>query len=103
MLCQLRTVGAGIAVLALCFMLASLSWQFLLLSFALASVAWACWSCSVQINQAVRGDQPSRRQRPLDEFGEVAPPADFGPRRRRVRGNIYAFPGSDVSNQGSGY
>jgi hypothetical protein len=103
MLCQLRTVGAGVAVLALCFMLASLSWQFLLLGFAFASVAWACWSCSIQINQAVRGDQPGRRPRPIDAFENMAPPSEFGPRQRRTRGNIYAFPGSEIGNQGSSY
>lgn len=100
MLCQLRTVGAGIAVLALCFILASLSWQFLLLGFAFASVAWACWSCSKQINSAVHGDRRQVRPFPADD----AETLDFGPpRRRRTRGNVYAFPGSDASGQTTSY
>lgn len=83
MLCQLRTLGAGIGVLAICFMLASLSWQFLLLGFALASIAWAFWSCSRQLRS---------HRRPT----ELPPPVAF--RRRQPpatadeAANVYDFP-----------
>lgn len=90
MLCQVRTIGAGIGVLAVCFMLASLSWQNLLLGFALASIAWAGWSCSVQL-------------RPRKNDKQLPPPLEFDPTRRRrdPSGNIYSFPTADWGNQSS--
>ena len=90
MLHQLRTVGAGIAVLALCFMLASLSWQFLLLGFATASIVWACWSWSAQL----RPEQPASPK-----------PLEFQPRRRRRReaGSVYSFPAQDWDVQSTSY
>ena len=105
MLCQLRTFGAGIAVLALCLMLASLSWQFVLLGFALASVAWACWSCSVQINQCFGAD----RRTMTPQFGAGESRTDMSPSmggtiqlqpgRRMTRDNLYAFPRTDINSQ----
>ncbi len=100
MLCQLRTIGAGIAVLALCFMLASLSSQFLLLGFALASIGWACWSCSKQFSQSARRELP-RRQR--DEQFDSAQMVPFPTRRRRTRDNLLAFPSSEVSGHGTSF
>jgi hypothetical protein len=88
MLCQLRTIGAGIGVLAICFMLASLSWQYLLLGFALASIAWACWSCAHQLRPRKREEQ-------------LTAPAAFNPARRRASApdNVYDFPGKEWGSQ----
>lgn len=86
MFCQLRTVGAGIGVLATCFMLASLSWQFLLLGFALASIAWAIWSCALQL-------------RPAPPKVKLAPPAKFDRRRARRPENVLGFPPQEWGNQ----
>lgn len=107
MLCQLRTIGAGIAVLALCLMLASLSWQFVLLGFALASIAWACWSCSVQISQCFGADR--RTVTPRFNAGDAG--IDMSPsmsgtiqlrpgRRRMTRDNLYSFPRTNINSQG---
>jgi hypothetical protein len=97
MLHQLRTVGAGIAVLALCFLLASSSWQFLLLGFAIASIAWAIWSWSAQL----RPEQPAPPK-----------PLQFEQRTRRGRRtvarevpspNLYSFPQEWDHMQGTSY
>jgi hypothetical protein len=88
MLSQLRTVGAGIAVLALCFTLASLSWQYLLLGFATASIAWAIWSWSAQLSA------PSEK---------TSSPVPFERRRRVRRENLYDFPAQDWGSQSTGY
>jgi hypothetical protein len=89
MLYQLRTIGAGVAVVALCFLLASSSWQFLLLGFAIASIVWAFWSWSAQL----RPEKPAQPT-PL-EFGE--------PRRRRRQrrdpANVYSFPANEWDAQ----
>ena len=89
MLCQVRTIGAGIGVLAVCFMLASLSWQYVLLGFALSSIAWACWSASNQL-------RPRKREQQLPQ------PLAFDPQRRRLESpdNVYSFPSQEWSNQG---
>lgn len=84
---QLRTFGAGVAVLALCFMLACLSWQFLLLGFATASIAWAFWSWSSQLN-------PPREQ-PREK------PAQFERKRRQRRADVVQFPAQDWGNRSS--
>ncbi len=82
MLFTLRTIGAGVGVLALCFAMASLSWQYLLLGFALASVAWACYSCSNQLRPRKRDPQQMAQTLAFD-----------GQRRRRLQpDNVYAFP-----------
>ena len=89
MLCQLRTIGAGVGALAICLMLSSLSWQFVLAGFAVASIGWAFWSWSVQLSPP-----------------KVAPRKNaiaFQPRRRVNRQNLYSFPAQDWNNQGSGY
>jgi hypothetical protein len=88
MLCQLRTIGACIGVLAICFMLASLSWQYVLVGFALASIAWAFWSCSNQL-------QPRKRDQ------QLPPPAvfDAGRRRRQTSPNVYSFPNQELGGQ----
>lgn len=79
MLCQFRTIGAGIGVLAVCFMLASLSWQYVLLGFAIAGISWALWSCSVQLKENDNTPRPRNVQA-------------FERRQRRSRANVYNFP-----------
>jgi hypothetical protein len=93
MLYQLRTIGAGVAVLALCFLLASSSWQFLLLGFAIASIVWAFWSWSAQL----RAEQPVQ-PKPLEFTDER--------RRRRQRrdpATVYSFPSHDWDVQSTSY
>ena len=89
MLCQLRTIGAGVGALAICLMLSSLSWQFVLTGFAVASIAWAFWSWSNQLNPP----------KPAPRKNAVA----FERRPRANRENVYAFPAHEWNNQGSGY
>jgi hypothetical protein len=92
MLQQLRTIGAGIAVLTICYALSSLKWQFLLLGFAFASIAWAVRSWSAQLSS----DSRKPTAQPL-EFGERQNPAQR--RRRRTgevaRPNVYSFPNAE--------
>lgn len=95
MLHQLRTIGAGIAVLALCFLLASSSWQCLLLGFAIASIAWACWSWSAQLRP-----EPPAAPKPL-EFEQR--PRRSRRTRREESANIYSFPGQEWDMQGTSY
>ena len=98
MLCMLRTIGAGVAVLALCFLLASMSWQFLLIGFAFASVAWACWSCSVQLT-----DSGSLRKSSVAAKPKALAPLPFNSPSRGPRANIYVFPASESGSQGRSY
>jgi len=87
MLCQVRTIGVGIGVLAVCFMLASLSWQYVLLGFALASIAWACWSCARQL-------------RPRKRETQMTSPLTFDATRRRraAPDNVCSFPAQEWGN-----
>jgi hypothetical protein len=92
MLQQLRTIGAGIAVLTICFALSSLKWQFLLLGFAFASIAWAIRSWSAQLN--------AEKPKPLASTLEFSQRATTSPRRRRRTGemprpNVYSFPNAE--------
>lgn len=88
MLCQFRTIGSGVGVLAVCFMLASLSWQFLLLGFALASVIWAVWSWTTQFAHA----QPRGKDASVEPFVR---------RGSGLRGqNVYRFPARDWMLEG---
>jgi hypothetical protein len=67
-------------------MLTSLSWPFLLLGFALASIGWTFWSYSQQLRRE------SEQQLP--------PPVvlDSNRRRRdRTTANIYAFPAQEYN------
>jgi hypothetical protein len=41
---RFRFFGAGVAVSALCFLLASMTWQYVLGLFVLAGVGWGFWS-----------------------------------------------------------
>lgn len=41
---RVRFFGAGVAVSALCFLLASMTWQYVLGLFVLAGVGWGFWS-----------------------------------------------------------
>ncbi len=83
MLCQFRTIGAGVGILTICLMLACLSWQFILLGFALSSVCWAVWSWTMQ-----SGQTQARGRR-----------ASVAPFERRSTGrraeNVYRFPTRD--------
>ena len=100
MLQQLRTFGAGIAVLTICYALSSLKWQFLLLGFAIASIAWAVRSWSAQLNS----DKRKPTAQPL-EFSQRMTPAVR--RRRRTgevaRPNVYSFPNSAEWEANAGY
>ena len=82
MLCRLGTIGAGIGVLSVCLALTSLSWQFVLVGFALASIAWTVWSCGLQLKQlkdnaAKKEDRPvvlpNRRRRPINNLAGFTP------------------------------
>lgn len=93
MLQQLRTIGAGIAVLTICYALSSLKWQFLLLGIAFASIAWAVRSWSAQLN-------PEKRA-PLAKTLDFTPRTTGTPRRRSrrteemPRPNVYSFPNAE--------
>lgn len=98
MLHQLRTVGAGLAVLALCFMLASLSWQFLLLGFATASAFWAFWSWSAQL-------RPQQPEPPMPLQFELRE-SRRGRRRRAAEeqpANLYSFPTTEWDVPSTGF
>jgi type IV secretory pathway TrbD component len=87
MLCWLRSIGVCAGVLAICVMLASLSWQLVLYGIALASLAWAVFSLSKQLRP--------RRQEP-----KMTTPVSFNVSRRRPRSSsrVYSFP-SELGNQ----
>jgi len=85
---HLRTIGAAVGLTAVCFMLASLSWQWVLLGFALASIAWALWSASVQLSD--------HRPRP-NNVQSFRPHA----RRPRTTKNVYSFPPAQEFGNGA--
>jgi hypothetical protein len=79
MLCRLGTIGAGIGVLSVCLALTSLSWQYVLLGFALASIVWTIWSCGTQIRQHQDNARQDKR------------PVSIENRRRRAMQNLVGF------------
>ncbi len=80
---SVRTILAGLAVLALCLLLAVLSWQVLLGSIFLAATGWAAWTARKgSINrQGYEVRRTDNRER-------------AGSKRRKAlrRGNVYEFP-----------
>lgn len=117
---RVRFFGAGVAVSALCFLLASMTWQYVLGLFVLASVGWGFWSWVAELEKdrerarAERAERNARNDR--NERSEIVEPADSrdgteliertiarkrrAPQTRTTRGeggagirtNIYQFP-----------
>ena len=84
MLCHFRTLGAVIGVAGVCFMIATFSWQHVLVGFALAGITWALWSWSAQLNE------DKTRVQNIEAFER---------KRRRGSADVYAFPGSNWGNE----
>ena len=80
-----RTLIGGVTVIAVCLMLATLTWLQVLVVFGLSSVGWGLWSWLSELEKRRKLERMQRRARL-----ELRPRARR-PRIRRV-GNVYELP-----------
>jgi len=82
---QSRTFGAGVAVTAVCFLLASVTWQYVLIFFLLAGIGWSAWSWLSELDRDRKRQVWERRK------GSPLPSAERKIKSRRT-GNVYQLP-----------
>ena len=112
---RLRFFGAGVAVSALCILLASMTWLYVLGLFVLAGIGWGLWSWLSELEKERERARAERAERkasmgrpgtkeipePAEAVEPVEPPAIrkrrfpqiSGSQRTSNRaGNVYQFP-----------
>jgi hypothetical protein len=109
--------AVGVAVSALCFLLASMTWQYVLGLFVLAGMGCGVWSWLVEAErdrERARAERAERREA-AEQRPESEPPVEYKDRplarrrtqrpaqlttgdRRRKSGNVVQFPVRDRQN-----